>query len=130
MALDDKRIEEIFNTLEVIKTKLPNGEFESIKISIDSLRQDQKSIKEDLEYFKKRLFNPDDGIIVKVNKNTDMINQFNDELEEIPDLLNRIETLERWKASVNKASWFIFTTIGGLVAALLTSLFQGIKFIK
>jgi hypothetical protein len=88
MALDDKRIEEIFNTLEVIKTKLPNGEFESIKVSIDSLRQDQKSIKEDLEYFKKRLFNPDDGIIVKVNKNTDMINQFNDELEEIPDLLN------------------------------------------
>jgi hypothetical protein len=130
MALDEKRIEEIFNTLEVIKTKLPNGELESIKISIDSLRSDQKIIKEDLEYFKKRLFNPDDGIIVKVNKNTDLINQFNDELEEIPDLINRIETLERWKASVNKASWFIFTTIGGLVAALLTSLFQGIKLIK
>ena len=130
MALEEKRIEEIFNTLEIIKSKLPNGEFESIKLSIDSLRQDQKSIKEDLEYFKKRLFNPDDGIIVKVNKNTDLLNQFNDELEEIPDLRNRIETLERWKNSVNKASWFIFTTIGGLVAALLTSLFQGVKLLK
>jgi hypothetical protein len=130
MALDERKIEEIFITLEVIKKKLPNGELESIKNSIESFRQDQKIIKEDLEYFKKRLFNPDDGIIVKVNKNTDLINQFNDELEEIPDLINRIETLERWKASVNKASWFIFTTIGGLVAALLTSLFQGVKFIK
>jgi hypothetical protein len=130
MALDEKRLEEILNALESIKTKLPSGDLESIKISIDSFRSDQKIIKEDLEYFKKRLFNPDDGIIVKVNKNTDLLNQFNDELEEIPDLINRIETLERWKASVNKASWFIFTTIGGLVAALLTSLFQGIKLLK
>jgi hypothetical protein len=54
MALDEKRIEELLNTLEVIKTKLPIVELESIKVSIDSLRQDQKAIKEDLEYFKKK----------------------------------------------------------------------------
>ena len=66
-------IEEILKALDVIKTKLPNGELEVIKKSIQSLSEDQKSIKEDLEYFKKRLFNPDDGVIVRINKNTDAI---------------------------------------------------------
>ena len=60
-------IEEILKALDVIKTKLPNGELEVIKKSIQSLSEDQKSIKEDLEYFKKRLFNPDDGVIVRIN---------------------------------------------------------------
>jgi hypothetical protein len=41
----DPRIEEILKALEVIKTKLPNGELEVIKRSIQSLSEDQKSIK-------------------------------------------------------------------------------------
>ena len=53
---NDPRIEEILKALDIIKTKLPNGELEVIKRSIQSLSEDQKSIKEDLEYFKKRLF--------------------------------------------------------------------------
>jgi hypothetical protein len=115
----DPRIEDILKALDVIKTKLPNGELESIKRSIESLSQDQKSIKEDLEYFKKRLFNPDDGVIVRINKNTDSILRFEDQIEEIPDLRNRLDNLEKWQDGVNKALWFIFTTVAGLAIALI-----------
>ena len=81
MAGQDPRIEEILSALEIIKKKLPNGELEVIKQSIQSLSADQKTIKEDLEYFKKRLFNPDDGVIVRINKNTDLaVEQLWDEL--------------------------------------------------
>lgn len=122
MANTDPRIEDILNALDIIKKKLPNGELESIKRSIDSITQDQKSIKEDLEYFKKRLFNPDDGVIVRINKNTDSILRFEDLVEDVPELKNRIDNFEKWQSGVNKALWFIFTTVAGLVIALVFSM--------
>jgi hypothetical protein len=116
---NDPRIEEILKALDIIKTKLPNGELEVIKRSIQSLSEDQKSIKEDLEYFKKRLFNPDDGVIVRINKNTDAIMRNEEMVEEIPLLKNRIDNMEKWQTGVNKALWFVFTTIGGIIIALV-----------
>ena len=116
---NDPRIEEILKALEIIKTKLPNGELEVIKRSIQSLSEDQKSIKEDLEYFKKRLFNPDDGVIVRINKNTDDIMRNEELVEEIPQLKNRLDNIESWKSGVNRALWFVFTTIGGIIIALV-----------
>ena len=115
----DPRIEEILKALEIIKTKLPNGELEVIKRSIQSLSEDQKSIKEDLEYFKKRLFNPDDGVIVRINKNTDAIMRNEEMIEEIPQMKNRMDNLENWQSGVNKALWFVFTTIGGIIIAMI-----------
>ena len=125
MASNDPRIEEIFKALEIIKTKLPNGELESIKRSIESLSQDQKLIKEDLEYFKKRLFNPDDGVIVRINKNTDSLLRFEEQIDEIPDIKNRVDNMERWQSGVNKALWFIFTTVAGLVIAFIFAMVAG-----
>lgn len=116
---NDPRIEEILKALDVIKTKLPNGELEVIKRSIQSLSEDQKSIKEDLEYFKKRLFNPDDGVIVRINKNTDAIMRNEEMIEEIPQMKNRMDNLENWQNGVNKALWFVFTTIGGIIIAMI-----------
>lgn len=115
----DPRIDEVLLALELIKKKLPNGELETIKQSILSLGQDQKSIKEDLEYFKKRLFNPDDGVIVRINKNTDSIQRFEDLAEEIPDVKNKVDQLEKWQNGVNKALWIIYTSIVGIVLSLI-----------
>lgn len=123
----DPRIEEIIKALDVIKSKLPNGELEVIKRSIQSLSEDQKSIKEDLEYFKKRLFNPDDGVIVRINKNTDAIMRNEEIIEEIPQLKNRIDNMEKWQNGVNKALWFVFTTIGGIIIAMIFAMFTKIK---
>lgn len=124
MATNDQRIEEILSALEVIKTKLPNGELEAIKNHIQSLSEDQKFIKEDLEYFKKRLFNPDDGVIVRINKNTDELERFEDDIEQIPTIKNRLENVENWKDGVNKALWIVYTSIIGIVITLLFSMFK------
>ena len=120
----DKRFEEILIAIQAIQAKLPNGEIESMKAMISSMQNDQKVIKEDLEYFKKRLFNPDDGVIVRINKNTDSIERFGKEIEDIvddyPKLLSRLESLESWRDGVNKALWIIYTSIIGLI---LTAVF-------
>ena len=119
MATNDPRIEEILSSLEQIKKKLPNGELEVIKQSQLKLGEDQKTIKEDLEYFKKRLFNPDDGVIVRINKNTDSITRFEEAFDEIPDLRNKLENLDKWKESVSKALWIVYTSIVGIILSLI-----------
>jgi len=119
MAASDPRIEEILSALEVIKKKLPNGELEVIKNSIQSLSRDQKTIKEDLEYFKKRLFNPDDGVIVRINKNTDSIQRTEETIDEIPDLKNKVDNLEKWKDGVSKALWIVYTSLVGIIISLI-----------
>ena len=119
MATNDPRIEEILSSLEQIKKKLPNGELEVIKQSQLKLGEDQKTIKEDLEYFKKRLFNPDDGVIVRINKNTDSISRFEEAFDEIPDLRNKLENLDKWKEGVSKALWIVYTSIVGIILSLI-----------
>ena len=122
MAVTDPKIEEILASLKLISEKLPNGEFESIKRVMDSFSNTQTEIKEDLEYFKKRLFNPDDGVIVRINKNTESIARYEHDIDQIGDIKNRVDNLEKWQGGVNKALWFVFTSIAGLVIALVFSL--------
>jgi hypothetical protein len=122
MAVSDPKIEEILASLKLISEKLPNGEFESIKRVMDSFSNTQTEIKEDLEYFKKRLFNPDDGVIVRINKNTESIARYEHDIDQIGDIKNRVDNLEKWQGGVNKALWFVFTSIAGLVVALVFSL--------
>lgn len=119
MAAQDPRIEEILSALEIIKKKLPNGELEIIKNSIQTLGEDQKSIKEDLEYFKKRLFNPDDGVIVRINKNTDSIQRTEELVDDVPDIKNKVDNLEKWKEGVSKALWIVYTSLVGIIISLI-----------
>lgn len=122
MAASDPRIEEILRALEIIKSKLPNGELESIKKSIESLSTDQNTIKDELIYFRKRLFNPDDGVIVRINKNADTIARFEEQLEDLPDVKHRVDNVETWQEGVNRALWFIFTSVAGLTLAAIYAL--------
>lgn len=122
MAASDPRIEEILRALEIIKSKLPNGELESIKKSIESLSTDQNTIKDELIYFRKRLFNPDDGVIVRINKNADTIARFEEQLEDLPDVKHRVDSVETWQEGVNRALWFIFTSVAGLTLAAIYAL--------
>lgn len=121
----DPRIEEILSALEIIKTKLPNGELEVIKKSIITLSEDQKIIKNDLEYFKKRLFNPDDGVIVRINKNTESINRFESDLNEYPEIKSQIKSLDKWREGVNKALWIVYTSLVGIILSIIFASING-----
>lgn len=116
---NDPRIEEILAALDIIKKKLPNGELEIIKQSILSLGEDQKSIKDDLEYFKKRLFNPDDGVIVRINKNSESIEKYDEYVDALPKVQNEVEKIKDWKDGVTKALWIVYTTLVAIVLSLI-----------
>ena len=87
---------DIIEKLECVETKLMSGELEEIHETV-------KEIKE-------VLLDPEDGIIVRVNKNTYWRKQIN---------IQEIEELKSFKNNVTKALWGIYTVVLGIIAKLI-----------
>ena len=87
---------EIIKKLECVETKLMNGELEEI-------HQTVKEIKE-------ILLDPEDGLIVRVNKNTYWRRQID---------TRDIQELKSFKQNVMRALWGIYTLMLGVVAKLI-----------
>ena len=56
-------LESVLNELVHIKKHMPNGE-------LKSMQSDMKALKEDVSDLKYTLLNPEDGVIVKTNQNS------------------------------------------------------------
>ena len=93
MAITNK---EIIEKLECLEAKFKGGELEEI-------HQVVKEIKE-------ILLDPEDGLIVRVNKNTYWRKQIN---------VNEIEELKSFKKNVTHALWGIYTMVIGVIAKLI-----------
>ena len=89
---------------------------------MEEFKHAQSDMKKDLSDLKKKLLDPDDGVIVKVNENT----KFRIEQEklqereekEYKELILEHSELMKWKGGVTKAMWIFFTAIVGIVAKI------------
>ena len=86
----------IVERLNCIEARLPNGELEEMHQMI-------KEIKE-------VLLDPEDGIIVRVNKNT----YWRKELD-----ADEFKALLRWKQSVTHAMWLVYSAVLGILVKLI-----------
>ena len=116
MAITNK---EILEEIEFLKTKLPNGEFALLKKSVEDLSSGQESLKASIRELKLQLLDPDNGVVVRVNRNSDFRKEseqrgplcqqsFNDMQDSVQDIIS-------WKDNVTKALWIMFTGIAGLL---------------
>jgi hypothetical protein len=120
MAITNK---EILEEIEFLKTKLPNGEFALLKKSVEDLSGGQDALKSSIRELKQQLLDPDNGVVVRVNRNSD----FRKDSEQRGPLCQQsFETMEDsvnsilgWKDSVSKALWILFTGIAGLIIKTL-----------
>ena len=87
---------DILERLESIENKLPNGELEEMHEMI-------KEIKE-------ILLDPEDGIIVRVNKNTFWRKEID---------ADEFKALVRWKTTMNQAMWIAYTALVGIIVKLI-----------
>ena len=87
---------DILQRLESIESKLPNGELEEMHGMI-------KEIKE-------ILLDPEDGIIVRVNKNTFWRKEID---------ADEFKALIRWKQAVNSAIYVVYTALDGIILKLI-----------
>ena len=87
---------DIIQKLECVETKLMSGELEEI-------HQTVKEIKE-------VLLDPEDGIIVRVNKNTFWRKEID---------ADEFKALVRWKSTMNQAMWIAYTALVGIIVKLM-----------
>jgi len=102
-----KLLEKVLFELSHIKKGLPNGELKQV-------RESTKEIKEDLTELKKLLLDPENGIVVKVNKNTEFRLEEEAATNENIKYIQDLEALKKWRDNVTRALWIIFTTLVGI----------------
>lgn len=113
-------LERILIEIAAMKTKLPNGELKRMEESIRDLRDNYTTLKEDVSDIKYTLLNPEDGIIVRVNKNTEHRKDAEDRQDYYDKIITEFEKMKDWKDGVTKALWIVFTSLVGIVGYILS----------
>tara|TARA_R110000787_G_C13294958_1_gene433935 strand:+ start:146 stop:499 length:354 start_codon:yes stop_codon:yes gene_type:complete len=105
-------LNEVLVELQEIKKGLPNGEIVLIQKSLTDLEEGQKILRSEIRTIQKRLFNPDNGLIVEVNKNMEFKLENQQNLKDVGSLI-------AWKSNVTRALWVIYSAIIGVIIKLL-----------
>ena len=87
---------QIVERLECIEARLPNGELQEIHQTVNEIKE--------------ILLDPEDGIIVRVNKNT----YWRKELD-----ADEFKALLRWKQSVTHAMWLVYSAVIGILVKII-----------
>jgi len=112
-------LREVLSELATIKAGLPNGELALIKKQLEDLEKGQKGLSGEIRTIQKRLFNPDDGLIVQTNKNTDFRDSHDKSMPMYNDIINDFKGVLTWKSNVTKALWVVYSAIIGVIIKLL-----------
>ena len=120
MAITNK---EILEEIEFLKKKLPNGEFALLKKSVEDLGIGQNSLKSSIRELKQQLLDPDNGVVVRVNRNS----EFRKDSEQrgplcqqsFENMEDNVNSILGWKDNVSKALWILFTAVVGLIIKLV-----------
>ena len=93
------------------------------KSFFDDLQKSNDGVKISMRELKKQLLDPDDGVVVRVNKNS----EFRRESEKrgplcqksFEEMEDTVQDLTDWKANVTKFIWILLTTMTGLIAKVI-----------
>ena len=105
-------IADLQHKLSEVVDKLPNGQLAVLQIKLEDLKSDIYNLAEKQEGFIKNLYNPDDGVVARVNKNTEYITSLKDERT-----LETVRVVDRFRSNYSKLMW-------GLYALILGALFK------
>ena len=120
MAITNK---EILEEIEFLKKKLPNGEFALLKKSVEDLSSGQNALKSSIRELKQQLLDPDNGVVVRVNRNSDFRKDSEQRgplcQQSFENMEDNINSILGWKDNVSKALWILFTGIAGIIVKIL-----------
>ena len=106
-------LEAVLVELGNIKEGLPNGK-------LKAMMEDVKELKDDMSDLKYTLLNPEEGVIVKTNKNSEFRTMMQENERDFQAKMSEVEDLKRWKEGVTKALWILFAGLAAVIIRLLT----------
>ena len=110
---------EILEQIEELKGKMPNGELTLLKKSVEDLQIDHKELRDTIRELKKQLLDPDKGVVIRVNRNSEFRREREGSSEKLSTLFEQVSNMVNWKNSINKILWVVFTALIGLVIKVL-----------
>jgi len=108
-------LDKVLVELSSIRRDMPNGE-------LIQLQKDVSNLKEDLSDIKYTLLNPEDGVIVKINQNTQFRREMQAGEKDYQTRILEFEQLKRWQSGVTKALWIAFGAITAIVLRILSEI--------
>lgn len=105
-------LDAVLAELKHIKQHMPNGE-------LKSMQKDMCALKEDVSDLKYTLLNPDNGVIVNTNKNTEFRQTLQANQKDFDQQMLKIKEIENWKSGVTRALWIIFGVMAGIIIRML-----------
>lgn len=109
-------VKQIFLKLNEISKNIPTTELKLIGDKYNILEENQKIIKSEISRIKTMILDPEDGVIVKLNRAVELSEkQESFKSEVLTEQLQVIKQLESWKETVTKVIWILFATILGLI---------------
>ena len=105
-------LESLLGEIKHIKSHMPNGE-------LKQMQRDIEAMKEDMSDMKFTLLNPDNGVIVNTNKNTDFRRSMEANEKDFQEQMSKIKEIENWKSGVTRALWIIFGIMAGIIIRML-----------
>jgi len=86
---------------------------------LDQLMQEILEMKKDISELRRRILNPDDGLIVQTNHNTWWRQQIETQIKTYDEKLIEFESLKKWKETVTRAIWIAFSAIIAIIVKML-----------
>lgn len=124
-SLTNKQIlETLVERLDTIEEHMPNGEMVIIMNHVETIMEKQQKMYEDLSEMKKTLLNPDNGVIVRVNKNTDFREEQEEKERDFDKLFREHYQLMTFKSNITRFLWLILSTITASIVMLWTKIFN------
>lgn len=117
-------IKELLESFISLKQKMEDPSYIQLDTSIHQLIKNQEDMKKDMSDLKERLLNPYDGAIVEIRKNTEFRQMQEKKEKEYEKLLEEHKDVVKWKSNFTKAFWVLFTTATGVLAFILTEIFN------
>ena len=105
-------LESVLSELKHIKTHMPNGE-------LKQMVKNQEEMKNDISELKYMLLNPDNGVVVNTNKNTEYRMELQNNEVDFRKKLSEIDDLKKWEDGVTKALWIIFGILATVIVRML-----------
>lgn len=90
-----------------------------MKKDIETLSGDIKQLNKKIDTLMIKLLDPDEGIVIRVNKNTARLDERDQNMDKWLKDIEDFHHMKKWKLGVNKALWVVYAAIIGFIIRVL-----------
>ncbi len=119
-------IESLYKAFESFRRKMEDPSYIQLESAIRLLMENQNEMKNEIRELKKQLLNPNDGIVVAVNKNTSFRIEKEKDEDNYEKMVREHEELMKFKSVATKILWGLLSGIGTIIIYYFTK-YMGVK---